>query len=90
MWRKHSISIVGMTLLLSSTIAMAADEQATDITARPTHVAMFKNGVALVRSDAELPNAAGQYRLGPLPPATLGSFWLTWPKGMSLTVVSVS
>lgn len=90
MWRTHLIGIVGMTLLLSGTFAFAADDQATDVTARPVHVAMFKNGVALVRSDAELPQPAGQYRLGPLPPATLGSFWLTWPDGMSLTDVTAT
>ncbi|MCC7408846.1 MAG: hypothetical protein IT442_12290 [Phycisphaeraceae bacterium] len=71
---------------------LAVGEQAasvTAVTAQPTRVAMFKNGVGVVESRIDRPARAGVYELSPAPEALYGSFWLTWDGGPGLILKDV-
>ncbi|MCX5661151.1 MAG: hypothetical protein NTW19_15805 [Planctomycetota bacterium] len=57
----------------------------TNLEAKPTRLLLFKNGVGLVEATADLPPFGGRYRIGPLPDATFGGFWLTGGNGRMLT-----
>ncbi|HOE12597.1 MAG TPA: hypothetical protein PLQ35_17055 [bacterium] len=77
---------VQVTVVLSfvACVCFADDPAVVDLTAKPVKVAMFKNGVGLVSAQVELPEASGHYRVRPLPDATLGSFWISWPQTITL------
>ncbi|HPA46411.1 MAG TPA: hypothetical protein PK395_11665 [bacterium] len=81
---RTAFQIAALFLCVCSVFA-AEDRAAVDLDAKPVKVAMFKNGVGLVSARVELPEAAGHYRVRPLPDATLGSFWISWPEAISLT-----
>lgn len=75
----------GLLVLLP---AFASAEPPVELDLVPTRVAMFKNGYGIVTAEAALPDAAGPVRLAPLPEASLGSFWLHWPEGVSIEGVT--
>jgi len=79
-------AVVQVTAVLSfvACVCFAEEQTVVDLTAKPVKVAMFKNGVGLVSAQVELPEAAGHYRVRPLPDATLGSFWISWPETITL------
>jgi hypothetical protein len=57
--------------------APAHSPQPRDLSAKPTRVVLFKNGLGLIDSTINLPEATGLYRVSPLPDATLGMFWFS-------------
>lgn len=67
--------------LLTVTSATALAEPIT-LDAKPQTVSMFKNGLAMVTTKAEIPEA-GAYQL-PAPQARYGSLWLNWSDGLTL------
>ncbi len=67
-------------LLLSSGISQA---EPVTLDAEPVRVSMFKNGLAMVTSQTEVPSA-GEYQIA-APQARYGSLWLSWEPGVSLT-----
>ncbi len=85
-------TVVQVTVVLSfvACVCFAEEQTVVDLAAKPVKVAMFKNGVGLVSARVELPEAAGHYRVRPLPDATLGSFWISWPESISLTDVKAT
>lgn len=66
------------------------EETKTSLVMDPYHIAAFKNGVSIVRSEVELSSADGSFRIHPLPDASLGSFWLSWDKGINLTNITAT
>ncbi|HPO07349.1 MAG TPA: hypothetical protein PLZ55_01675 [bacterium] len=86
---RTAFQITALFLCVCSVFA-AEDRAAVDLDAKPVKVAMFKNGVGLVSARVELPEAAGHYRVRPLPDATLGSFWISWPESITLTDVKAT
>ncbi|MFH1740276.1 MAG: hypothetical protein ABIH23_14805, partial [bacterium] len=83
---------VSLAVLLFVVVSVPAEETpaVTNLTAEPVHIAMFKNGVGLVVAHIELPAPTGQYRVSPLPDATLGSFWVSWPDSLELTGIKAT
>ena len=65
-------------ILIAPAVALFAGETADAPTPLPKTVAVaaFKNGLAFVLRQGEIPLAAGAARLAPIPTATLGSLWL--------------
>lgn len=61
--------------------------QIEPLVARPVTVSMFKNGLGMVTSRAEL-GGAGDYRMV-APEARYGSFWISWEDGISLEQIVV-
>lgn len=68
---------------------VVAGLQASEVDVNVVHVAMFKNGLGVVVSEAHLPGE-GTFRLRPLPQATLGSLWLNWGGGLEITNVKAT
>ena len=60
------------------------DTESIRVEAKPRHVSLFKNGYGVVHSRATLEKGSGSYTVTPLPPATMGTFWLRWPGGIKL------
>ena len=86
MKRYASISILSVCLSAAAVLGVEAEtEPYQELTAKPVHVAMFKNGLAMIVARAELPQGQGAYRLSPLPEATFGSLWISWPEGLELS-----
>lgn len=54
----------------------AAPSEARVIESHVVRAALFKNGLAFVRREAQLPAGAGEVRLVDLPPAVHGTLWL--------------
>ena len=65
-------------ILIASSIALFAGEPADAPGPLPKTVAVaaFKNGLAFVLRQGEIPLSAGVGRLSPVPNATLGTLWL--------------
>lgn len=57
---------------------------------KPSYMAMFKNGLGLVTSRAELPKSSGLFQVTPLPDSTLGSFWVSWPEDITLSQIKAT
>jgi len=64
--------------------------EAKIIDSKPVYAALFKNGIGLVVSRAELPEASGAFRVTPLPDAVLGSVWISWPDHLTLEDIRAS
>ena len=84
------LAVCMVTLSFPANAPAEEPRAAVDLTAEPVHVAMFKNGVGLVVAQVELPAPTGQYRVSPLPDATLGSFWVSWPDRLELTGIKAT
>src|SRR3954469_12805191 len=65
-------------ILITPAIALFAGETADAPAPLPRTVAVaaFKNGLAFVLRQGEIPITAGTARLSPIPTATLGTLWL--------------
>jgi len=65
-------------ILITPALALFAGETADAPTPLPKAVAVaaFKNGLAFVLRQGEIPISAGTARLSPIPTATLGSLWI--------------
>src|SRR5512140_2604163 len=65
-------------ILITPALALFAGETADAPTPLPKTVAVpaFKNGLAFVLRQGEIPVSAGTARLSPIPTATLGTLWL--------------
>ena len=68
----------------------AANGDANILSATPSYAALFKNGVGLVMSKVDLPDASGEFRITPFPDATLGSFWVHWGDGIRLEKIKAT
>jgi len=74
-------SALGVGLQLVATpVARAEELKPRAIGSRVTSVALFKNGLAFVTREAELPSANGRLRLEGLPVPVHGTFW-AWSPG---------
>ena len=78
-----TIALLCATLFCMTAIGWS-DSAAQIQTATPSYAALFKNGVGLIVSKAEIPKPQGKFNLTPFPEATLGSFWINWGDGLSL------
>lgn len=72
------------SILVAGAIASAPGE----LKAIPTSVSLFKNGFAVVVREAKF-GASGDYTLDELPPAVLGTLWITASRGVKLDEVVV-
>jgi hypothetical protein len=73
-----SIFTCGSTALDGS--SGRADENATPtVSAKPTSIALFKNGLGFVTREGELPKDAGPVTIKELPVPTHGTFWVGTP-----------
>ena len=77
----HSILVAGA--LASGHAAFGGELKAV-----PTSVSLFKNGFAVVVREAKL-GTSGDYSLDELPPAVLGTLWITASRGVKLDEVVV-
>ncbi len=86
MRREITFFVIGVMIFATSpTLGWVDSPAGHNVKAKPAYVSMFKNGVALVVSEATVAESNQDYYLSPLPEATLGGFWLTWPEAMALS-----
>ena len=84
-----SARIVVALLVIGASFSVEAKD-VMEIDPESLHVAMFKNGVGVVTMRTELPDPEGSYRFRPLPQASLGSFWMSWPKDLDLSGIKAT
>jgi hypothetical protein len=67
------------SIVLASSLALVAAEGGDSPSPLPRTVAVaaFKNGLAFVLRQGEVPLTSGEGRIAPIPEATLGSLWLS-------------
>ncbi len=82
---KTALSLSTLSLLMTLN-TVSAEPMALD--APPQRISMFKNGLAMVTSAAEL-KRDGDYSLT-APEARYGSFWIGWGDGLSLETIKVN
>lgn len=90
MRKSHLTGFVCLALLLGlsgSGVCQEEEKNFPELILEPSYVAMFKNGLGIVVADVELPSASGTFHVHPLPEMILGSFWLSWPEGISMKQV---
>jgi len=73
------------TLLAAAALSVAAP---IELEAKPASISLFKNGFAVVVREAKL-GGSGEYTLDQLPPAVLGTLWITASNGVKLREVIV-
>ena len=83
---RFSLSVTIASVLFVSSVNVHADPAPID--AQPQRVSMFKNGLALVTSRAEVDGAGTYQTLAPQ--ARYGSLWIGWEPGLSLTNIVLS
>jgi hypothetical protein len=82
---KAALTLTTASLLLAASTAIA---EPVTLDAKPQRISMFKNGLAMVTSRAEVP-AGGEYR-APAPEARYGSLWISWEPGIVLDRIIVT
>ncbi len=83
--------IAAAFVLLGASIGFAkGNEDLTQLKPESIHIATFKNGIGVVTLQTELPKPEGLYQFRPLPDATLGSFWVSWPEQLRLTDIKAT
>ncbi len=82
----HAKVVSCVSLLLFSPLAsvFAADEQIKDASLSIVKVALFKNGMGFLQSEATLPDNASTVRLGQLPVPVYGTFWVGYGKDVAV------
>lgn len=54
---------------------------------QPQRVLAFQKGYGMVEASVPLPGKKGVYNTAPLPPARMGSLWLSWPQSVRIADV---
>ncbi|MGI6458145.1 MAG: hypothetical protein ACOX5R_21355 [bacterium] len=83
----HRIFLLLVAIGTISISAMPQEQPDHDLNLAPTYMALFKNGLGLVVSEIEIPDASGTYQVFPLPDAILGSFWVGWSGNIYLNSI---
>lgn len=80
---KMSRTLTAASVLLMASSVGYAD--AVSLDAEPVRVSMFKNGLAMMTTRAQVPGVpgAGTYQVA-MPEARYGSLWLNWGEGLKL------
>ena len=76
------------SILVAGALASGHVTSGGELKAAPVSVSLFKNGFAVVVREAKL-GPTGDYSLDELPPAVLGTLWITASKGVKLDEVVV-
>src|SRR5688572_9941841 len=76
------------SILVAGALASGHVTSGGELKAVPSSVSLFKNGFAVVVREAKL-GASGEYSLDELPPAVLGTLWITASRGVKLDEVVV-
>jgi len=91
MKRRLGLGIV-LVLLAAMQISLlagwAAAAEPTEVSTRLDRVALFKNGLAFVVRQGQLPATAGPLVVDPLPVPMHGTFWVSYPTGVGLRDVA--
>lgn len=82
---KTALVLTTASLLLSASTATA---EPVKLDAQPQRISMFKNGLAMVTSQTQIPGP-GEYQL-PAPEARYGSLWIGWEPGLALDRIIVT
>ncbi len=85
----RGFAVLTLSIWMGSLAGVGAEETKI-IDSKPVYAALFKNGIGLVVSRAELPEASGAFRITPLPDAVLGSVWISWPDHLILEDIRAS
>lgn len=71
-------------MLIAIAAQAARADVPKDLDVRIKRVALFKNGLGYFNSSATLPSDGKTFRLGQLPVASLGTFWVSYPRDMKV------
>ncbi len=76
---QSALPAAAATLMLAASAVVA---EPVTLDTKPQTISMFKNGLAMVTTQADIPDA-GHYQF-PAPKARYGSLWLGWTEGLTL------
>lgn len=79
------MKLIALSLLVSMAgVATAQDTPLQTAEPKPLRVSVFKNGFSFVHGQLAGVDDEGSYEITPIPPATLGTFWLGWNEGSEI------
>lgn len=77
-------SVVLWAVVAALMAGSALGAEAEKVKPRIERVALFKNGLGYLSASATLPEKATRIDLGQLPIPSLGTFWVSYPKGVAV------
>jgi len=76
--RIRRLTALSVLVVVVASCAQAQQPGTADV--KITHVALFKNGLGYIHSEATLPDGATSVTLGQLPVPSHGTFWVAYPQ----------